>query len=494
MKNTSVVGRRHIAVIGGGISGLATAFWLRQKGCEVTVFESDNRVGGIIRSERIRGYTIDRAANCLMNFLPEVNHLIETVGLAGERVFREPAANKRYLLKQGKPQAVPLKPMDMLMSSFWSWKAKLRMVMEPFISVSAPGNEETVADFVRRRFGRELFEQAIDPFVAGTLSGDPEQACVQSVMPQFYNMEQQYGSVIRGMFALKAAGSHGRYPKQLFSFKQGMEALPTAIACYLGNKVRTGIRVQGVERIGKQWVLTVAHAQDMEHVRDVEEIEADAVVIATPGAAAAQLLEPLSSVLAGQLKGIPYAPMAVMTLGFRKQDINHPMDGMGCLIPAREKKNILGMFWSSSLFADRAPNGHVLVTCYAGGMRNPDMLEHDDNQLIHLAMADLRDMMDIHGEPTFVRVIRHAKGLPQYHLGHQQRLTTIDAQLRLLPGLYLSGNYLDGVSVRDRIAQGNHLAERILRDGNSSKFGDENGPLYATGSAMQAMKSRIAGR
>jgi len=488
MIHSPALGRRHVAVIGGGISGLATAFWLRQQGCAVTVLERDNRVGGIIRSERVCGYTIDYAANCLMNFLPEVNHLIETVGLTEECVSRAPTANKRYLLKQGKPQAVPLTPKDIFTSSFWSWEAKLRMAMEPFISVSDPGTEETVADFIRRRFGRELFEQAIEPFVAGTLSGDPEQACVQSVMPKFYAMEQQYGSVIRGMITARKTGSRGHYPKQLFSFKQGMEALPAAIARYLGDAVRTGIRIRGVERIGKQWVLTAAHGQR------VENIEADAVVIATPGAVAAHLVEPLSDVLAGQLKGIPYAPMAVMTLGFRKQDIKHPMDGMGCLIPAREKKNILGVFWSSSLFADRAPNGHVLVTCYAGGMRNLDMLEHDDEQLIDLAMADLRDMLKIHGDPEFVRVIRHAKGLPQYHLGHQQRLATIDAQLRLLPGLYMSGNYLDGVSVRDRIAQGKRLAERILWDGNISKFGDGNGSLYVTGGTMKTMKRRAGSR
>jgi len=488
MKHFPAVGGMHIAVIGGGISGLATAFWLRQKGCAVTVFERDKRVGGIIRSEQINGYTIDHAANCLMNFLPEVNHLIETVRLAGERVFRDPAANKRYLLKRGKPQAVPLTPMDMLTSSFWSWKAKLRIGMEPFIATSKPETEETVADFIRRRFGGELLEQAIDPVVAGTLSGDPEQACVQSVMPQFYKMEQQCGSVMRGMFSLKANGSHGHYPRQLFSFAQGMEALPTAIARYLGDRVRTGISVQAVDRIGKRWMLTAAHGKAVEH------IEADAVVIATPGAAAARLLEPLSEVLADQLKGIPYAPMAVMTLGFRKQDIKHPMDGMGCLIPAREKKNILGMFWSSSLFADRAPNGHVLVTCYAGGMRNPDMLEHDDAQLLRLAMADLRDMLDIHGEPVFARVIRHTKGLPQYHLGHQQRLATVDAQLRLLPGLYLSGNYLDGVSVRDCIARGQRLSERILGDRHASTSSDENGSLYAIGGPMVAMKSRVGRR
>ena len=484
MNQSHTLGCRHVVVIGAGISGLATAFWLRQNGCAVTVLERDERVGGIIRSEHIHGYTIDHAANCLMNYLPEVNHLIETVGLAGERVFRDPAAKQRYLLKHGKPQAVPLTPKEVFTSSFWPWKAKLRMAMEPFIAASESGTEESVADFIRRRFGRELFEQAIDPFVAGTLSSDPEQACIQSVMPQFYRMEQQYGSVVRGMLAAKRSGSHRHYPKQLFSFKQGMETLPSAIARYLGDRVHTGIKVQSVERIGKQWTLTAACADGM------EKIGADAIVVATPAAAAACLLEPLSGVLAGQLRSIPYAPMAVVTLGFSRDAIHHPMDGMGCLIPAREKKNMLGLFWNSSLFANRAPDGHALVTCYAGGMRNPDMFEYDDSRLIQLVMADLRSVMEVHGEPEFVRVIRHVKGLPQYHLGHQQRLSTIDAQLRLLPGLYLAGNYLDGVSVRDRIAQGKHLTNRILQHGEAP----ENRSWRAEGSVVETMNVRMGRR
>jgi len=481
----STLGRRHVVVVGAGISGLAIAFWLRQNGCAVTVLERDERVGGIIHSERIHGYTIDHAANCLMNYLPEVNHLIETVGLAGERVFRDPAASQRYLLKDGKPQAVPLTPKVMLASSFWPWKAKLRMAVEPFIAASESATEESVADFIRRRFGRELFEQAIDPFVAGTLSGDPEQACIQSVMPQFHKMEQRYGSIIRGMLAARRAGSHRHYPKQLFSFKQGMEALPVAIARYLGERVRTGIRVQSIERSGRRWSLTAACADG------VEKISADAVVIATPAVAAARLLAPLSGVLAGQLRGIPYAPMAVLTFGFCKQDIHHPMDGMGCLIPAREKKHILGLFWNSSLFVNRAPDGHALVTCYAGGMRNPDMFEYDDSRLIQLAVDDLRSIMDVHGEPTFVRVIRHARGLPQYHLGHQQRLSTIDAQLRLLPGLYLNSNYLDGVSVRDCIARGKRLANRILQHGHVSEFTNETRPWREESRITGAMHVRL---
>jgi len=455
--NLNQIGK-NIIVIGGGISGLSTAFWLRQKGYEVTVLECDARAGGVIRSERIKGYTIDHAANCLMNFLPEVNHLIETVGLTGEQVFRKQGANKRYLLKQGRPQAVPLTPKEIFTSSFWPWSAKLRMVMEPLIPASSPDAEETVAGFIRRRFGREFLEQAIDPFVAGTLSGDPERTCVQSAMPKFYGLEQKHGSVIRGAIANKLAGIRTRCPVQMSSFRTGMEALPMAIARYLGDRVLTGARVNSIERIGQRWVVTAVYAGSM------MQIEADAVVTAVPAQAAAQLLTPLSDLLADQLRGIVYAPMGVLTLGFRVQDIAHPLDGIGCLVPGRENRKLLGSLWNSSLFAHRAPEGRVLLTCYLGGMRNSEMLKHDDQRLTDLAMSDLGKMLGIKGEPEFVRLIRHERGLPQYHLGHQQRLATMNEQLSLLPGLYLTGNYIDGVSVRDRIARGKQLAERIFAE------------------------------
>jgi len=449
--------RRHVAVVGGGISGLAAAFWLRQEGCKVSLLESTGRTGGLIRSERYRGYLIDHAAHCLVNFLPQVNHLIETVGLAEERMIG-PSGETRYMLKDGRPQAVPLSLHSMLTSSFWSWSAKFRLAVEPFIPPARAGVEETVADFVRRRFGREWLEQAVEPLVAGMLAGDPHRACVQSVMPKLYEMEQRYGSIIRGMLASRVRGSRSRYPRQLLTFTHGMESLPAAIARCLGDAVRTGVRVEAVERCGRQWSLALASGRGM------EEIRTDAVVIATPAAAAARLLAPLSRVLAAQLRGIPYAPLAVVAMGFQASTVRRPADGMGCLIPEREKKRILGVFWGSAPLAVRATAGRVLLSCYVGGLRHPELLEMDDEDLSALVMHDLRGILGLHGEAEFVRVIRHGAGLPQYHLGHRQRLATIAAQLRLLPGLYLCGNYLDGVSVCDRIDASRKLVTRMGRE------------------------------
>ncbi|MES0371714.1 MAG: protoporphyrinogen oxidase, partial [Mariprofundaceae bacterium] len=270
---------RRVVVIGGGISGLSTAFWLQQEGVDVVVLERSDRVGGVIRSEQIDGYTVDHAANCLMNFLPEVNYLCETVGLSTEQIPRQAKAENRYMVKHGKAVAVPTKVKDILTSPYWSLSGKLRMMLEPFIPAAAPDAEESVADFIRRRFGRELYERAIEPFVAGTLSGDAERACAKSTLPKFHEFEQKYGSIIKGAVTSKLVGAKSRCPRNLFSFKQGMEALPNAVAEHLGDSVRLNTGVSAIERVGQRWLVrTTSGGSDAEVM---ETIEADAVVIAT---------------------------------------------------------------------------------------------------------------------------------------------------------------------------------------------------------------------
>lgn len=450
---------RRVVVIGGGISGLSTAFWLQQEGVDVVVLERSHRVGGVIRSEQVDGYTVDHAANCLMNFLPEVNYLCETVGLSTEQIPRQAKAENRYMVKHGKAVAVPTKVKDILLSPYWSLSGKLRMMLEPFIPAAAPDAEESVADFIRRRFGRELYERAIEPFVAGTLSGDAERTCAKSTLPKFHEFEQKYGSIIKGAVTSKLVGAKSRCPRNLFSFKQGMETLPNAIAEHLGDSVRLNTGVSAIKRVGQRWLVRTSSGGTVS-----ETIEADAVVIATPSQVAANLVQSLSTLLASQLNSIVYSPMVILALGLDEKNIEHPLDGIGCLVPAVERNHLLGSLWSSSLFAERAPDGKALITCYMGGMVDKGALECSDEELVNRAMQDLKGLIGASGEPEFVRVVRHARGLPQYHLGHQKRLEVIDGQLRLLPGLRLTGNYLDGVSVRDCIARGKTMAGKIISD------------------------------
>ncbi len=443
---------RRVVIVGGGISGLSAAFWLRQGGINVKVIERCARPGGVIRSELLQGYTIDHAANCLMNYLPEVSYLCETVGLSNHQVFRQDRAEKRYMVKQGRVVEVPTRVLDIVKSSYWSPLAKVRMLLEPLVPKASPATQESVANFIRRRFGREMYERGIEPFIAGTLAGDAERVCARSALPRFSELENQYGSIIKGALIKKFRGNQSTYPKHIFSFKAGMEALPAAIAGYLGESMQVDSEVQTIERQGQHWVLKITSADG------IDTLKADAVIMATPATVTASLLQPLSALLASQLRSIVYAPMVVLTLGFNAADIDHPLDGIGCLIPAVERKQVLGTLWSSSLFAHRAPAAKVLLTCYMGGMLNQGILQHTDQELCSQVLQEIKHLLGAHKEPDFVRVIRHARGLPQYHLGHQQRLQRIATQLHLLPGLYLTGNYLDGVSVRDCISRGRKVA------------------------------------
>jgi len=450
--------KQQVVVIGGGISGLSTAFWLQQSGINVTILERTRRVGGVIRSQQLDGYTIDHAANCLMNFLPEVNYLCETVGLSEHQVFRQDKAEKRYMVKKGRVVAVPTRALAMLTSSYWTPLAKLRMLLEPWIAKSDVAAEESVADFIRRRFGHEMYERGIEPFIAGTLAGDAERVCAKSALPRFSELEGQFGSILKGAMVKKFRGLQSTYPRHLFSFKNGMEALPEAIGSYLGKAVHRDSEVQAIERQGQHWILRV-RTDDY-----IDILQADAVIMATPALAAANLLQPLSDLLACQLRSIVYAPMAVLTMGFNSTAIDHPLDGIGYLVPAVERKQLLGSLWSSSLFAHRAPADKALITCYMGGMLNPDTLARTDEELVNSALNEMKPLLGVGEEPDFVRVIRHKQGLPQYHLGHQLRLQKIAGQLHLLPGLFLAGNYLDGVSVRDCIARGKKLADNVVQN------------------------------
>jgi len=460
---------------------LSTAFWLRQSGVDVAVLEHSRRIGGVIRSEQLHGYTIDHAANCLMNYLPEVNYLCETVGLSTQQVFRQTKAEKRYMVRQGQVIRVPTRALELITSRYWSPTTKLRMLLEPLVPKSGSTAQESVADFIRRRFGSEIYERGIEPFIAGTLAGDAERVCAKSALPRFSELERQYGSIIKGALIRKFRGNHLAYPRHLFSFTTGMEALPIAIGEHLGSDLYTDTQVLAIERQGQHWLLTT------ESGGDTELLEADAVIMATPAVAAANLLHPLSGLLASQLRSIVYAPMAVLTLGFDVEDIDHPLDGIGCLIPALERKQVLGMLWNSSLFVQRAPTDKALITCYMGGMLNPGILEYADQELSDQAMQEMKALLGIHRDPEFIRLIRHARGLPQYHLGHQQRLQRIAEQLRLLPGLYLTGNYLNGVSVRDCIARGKKVAQEVaqgLTDTNGLCVSEQMNVCWNRKSAM----------
>ncbi len=444
-----------VIIIGGGISGLSTAWWLAQSGVSVQVWESENRTGGKIKSQRHNGYLTERAASLLMNFRPEVAQLVHHTGLDDVKTQRSLQAEaKRYLLSNGQLQAMPMRIGGMLTSPLWSLRGKLRLLLEPFIR-AAGHDDETVSEFIRRRLGNEMLEKAMEPFVAGTLAADPDQASAGATLPRLTALEKRFGSITAGVLAHKLLRRRTACGTDTFSFRGGMNTLADALARTPGVQIFSNRCVTEFSPRDRGWRVT-AETPDGER-----SLNAAHVIVATPAPVAARLASPVSTNLATLLNEIRYAPLAILHMGLNRDDIAHPLDGSGFLSPRDERQPFSGNLWMSSLFADRAPSGKSLLTTYLGGARHPEAAQWNDDRLVNETWHALTPLLDLRGSPEMVHIDRHAQALPLYHGAHLARDNAISQQLQTLPGLHLEANYRGGVSVRDRIVRGCLLANVI---------------------------------
>lgn len=458
---TAVRPQNRVVIVGAGVSGLAAAYGLLRAGCDVTVFEGADRVGGCVWSERTsEGYLLEHGPNSLLNLNPELDQLCRELGLDEDRVFQQPRSRRRYLVKNHSLVPVPARLVDFPGSPLWGARAKLRVLAEPFIRQQPVAADESVASFVRRRFGPEMVDYGVEPFVAGIFAGDPEELSMGSSFPQLTAMERAYGSVTWGVLRTRMKHGRARRPLRVFSFRDGVGRLPHALRAALGARVVTGARVMALGREVRDGIPRFVARVDVDG-RTLHE-SADHLVIATPADAAAKLVADLSSPLADHLEQIPYAPVGLVHLGVRKDGCARLPEGSGCLVPKREGLPILGSLWSSNIYPDRAPAGRVLLTNYVGGMRDPGVLKWTDAELARLVVETLRDLVGLTHEPELVRVMRHPRAIPQYLIGHPSRVAAIEQLLAPLDGVYLTGNYLRGVSVRDCVTHGLRLAETIV--------------------------------
>lgn len=458
-------------VIGAGVSGLATAYGLARAGCDVTVLESSPRAGGCVWSERTSdGYLLEHGPNSLLNLNPDVDQLCRELGLDRDRVFQQPLSRRRYLVKNRSLVPVPARLMDLPGSPLWRTRAKLRVLAEPLIRARRGSEDESVASFVRRRFGSEMVDFGVEPFVAGIFAGDPEELSMRSSFPQLVAWERDYGSVVWGLLRTRMRRGSTRRPLRVFSFRDGVGQLPRALQAVLGSRLVTGVRVDRIRREIRDGIPRFLVSAEVDGQLRV--VSADQLVIATPADAAAKLVADLSPPLSGQLEQIPYAPVALVHLGIREENVAQWPSGSGCLVPKREGLPILGSLWSSNVYPDRAPKGTVLLTNYMGGMRAPDVLKWSDRELTAFVVGTLRELMGLAGTPDFVRVVRHSRAIPQYLIGHSGRVEVITQLLGAVEGLHLTGNYLRGVSVRDCLTHGLRLAEGIAdRTGRTRSVG-----------------------
>jgi oxygen-dependent protoporphyrinogen oxidase len=444
-----------VLIIGGGISGLSTAWWLAQQGIQVELWERAPQLGGKICTNQDSGYTTEQAASLLVNFRPEVDRLIRKSGLGALKQSRGQDM-KRYVVHQGRLAEVPMQLGRLALSPLWSNQSKLRLLAE----VLVPRNKahESVSQFITRRLGREILETTLEPFIAGTLASDPDLADSRAVLPRLTALEQRYGSLTAGMFINRIIKRRRTNNSESFSFAGGMSQVIKTLAAHPNIRIRNGYDVEGISFENSQWQASAKTVFGEQHLRVKH------LVMSTPASHVANMLYSVDTALAALLSGIEYAPMSVLHLGFNKEQIQHPLDGSGFLTPRQERLSFNGNLWMSSLFSGRAPEGKALLTSYIGGARHPERVDWSDDQLIGAATSDLKALIGLQGNAEFIRINRHQQALPLYHGNYQGRLTTIRECLDHWPGLHLAANYQGGVSVRERIFQGMKTAEAIAVD------------------------------
>lgn len=445
-----------VAVVGAGLAGLTAAYCLKQRGSRVLIYEASDRIGGAVKSERRDGYLFELGPNSMSPPSPTVAAFLAELGLDPSRVLASPAAQNRYIVRRGRLVRLPLTPPELLTSRLFSNSAKLAIFGEPLIETGDSPVDESVAAFVRRRFNQEVVDYIANPFVAGTFAGDPEQLSVHHAMPQLHSLERAHGSVMKAYTRMmkarrgesaSAAGSGG-----MMSFRDGLQEIPNALGRELMTELRLRAPVTQLRAGPKGWTVGAAF--------QTPELF-DAVIYAAPAHALDEIdLDFPSGERLATLASIVHPPVAVLALGFRREQVTHPLDGFGFLTPEVERRRVLGVIFSSSLFPERAPAGHVLLTAFVGGTRDPDFVQSDPHTLTARVLDDLRHLLGTRGEPSFKAVQVWPKAIPQYVLGYGRFKDIAEQMERINPGLVLAGTYRDGVSLGDAIASGQRAAAR----------------------------------
>ncbi len=448
---------KKVCIIGGGISGLCTAFRLKKKGVEVLLVERGEVCGGNIQTEETGDYLIEWGPNSTL-VSEHLFELIAELGLLDEVAQANATAKKRYILKDGKLRALPLKIIDIISSDIFSMGAKFRLLREPFIKGKSPENE-TVAGFFKRRFGQEVVDFAVNPFVSGIFAGNPENLSIKSAFPSLFQMEKDYGSILKASLFGKKEKPSKFVPKGMsrtVSFKNGMQTLTDKLAANLLDEIKTKTEVLKIEKVESgEW--RVENASE-----DLNDELFDAVVIATPSFVAAKLIENLNGELGRQLSEIYHPPLAVIVSAFHRKDIDFELDGFGFLIPQVEQRKILGSLWSSVIFENRAPKDVHLLTTFIGGARNAELFDKSDEELFDIAFEELDEILGVNGKPIFQQLKRWRRAIPQYNIGYEKITDSIEKFKNNNPGFFFCSNFYRGISVSDCIKSSITTTEEIL--------------------------------
>ena len=433
-------------VVGAGMSGLARAHTLARRGEDVALLEASDAVGGVMQTRRQDGFLLELGPNTVRP-TPGLWRLVEELGLSGDALLAEPKL-PRYVSWRGGLHALPASPLSLFSTPLLSLAGKLRILAEPFVA-KGTDPEESVHSFFARRLGPEIAERFIEPFVGGIFAGSARDLVLPAAFPALDRWEKERGSLLRGALAEKWRARTGApAPRGLLSFREGLQALPLAMAARLGKRLETKMPVRSLRPVpGGGWALTTSSGV----------LTADRATIATPAAEAARLLEPFAPEAARALREIPHPFLAVLHFSWPLSDLARPLDGFGHLAVPQPDRRVLGAVWSSRLFAGRAPAGQSLVTAFVGGARDPESATLSDEALSGIAARELAATLGARQEPRLLRLTRYARAIPQYVAGHAARLKVLTATEARFPGLALLGNYRDGVSVGEVVRQAESL-------------------------------------
>jgi protoporphyrinogen/coproporphyrinogen III oxidase len=447
---------KSVAIIGAGITGLTAAFYLKRAGVPVTVYEGSGRVGGVIQSIRKNGFLAEFGPNTILETSPKIAQLVRDAGLESRKLATDPTAEARFVVRYGRPIEMPGSPLGFFTTKLFTAKAKLAVLREPFIKPRRDGVEESIAQFVVRRFNQEFLDHAIDALVAGVYAGDPHKLSLPHAFPKLKALEDNYGSMIKGqIFGARDRKKSGEVAKDRapkFSFDEGLQVLPDTLAAQLGDSLKLNTPVTTLTQTSNSWRVATAKGGS----------EFGAVIYCGTAYKLAQLsVETKSALNLSALSEIYYPPVSAVVLGFRREDVAHSCQGFGMLIPKIEGFKILGAIFSSALFPNRAPAGHITLTCYIGGARYPELALLPPEKLVETTLADLRALLEVKGEPVFTHTKTWPQAIPQYNVGYgkyRQLLNDLEASA---PGLFFAGHYRDGVSLGDSIVSGVNIAEQV---------------------------------
>jgi len=450
-----------VIIIGGGISGLTAAHSLQHDFPDIDflLVESSRRLGGTLGSETVDGFVFERGANGFLDNVPHTLELARELGLDDKLRSAAPEAKSRFIYKKGKLHAVPTSPLSFLRSPLLSLRGRLSVLLEPFRKPPPGGGEDSVANFGRRRLGEEAMRTLLDPLVTGIYAGDIERLSLQSAFPRIAEMERSHGSLFQAMRykrkeqrAKSPDNSTKTQPAKLWSFAGGMQDLVNCLRDKIGERARLEWRATSVRKDEKGFVIQGTNG---------DKETANAVILAVPSYAAASLFAGNDPETSRAFESIPHAPIAVICLGFPRGAVKNPLSGYGFLAPRDEGLRVLGSIFVSSIHPEHAPFGQVSLRCMIGGARDPNAINNSDDRLREMVLDELRPLLGLEGEPAPVRIYRYTRGIPQYNIGHRERLDRLERRLWDLPGLFITGNAYYGIGVNDCVLEGRKKARAV---------------------------------